>query len=73
MGDRLPSSYAKVRVCYDQLTPARICRGGTKVEVWTPQSAFAKCNRSADANGAMYNAMILPYAAGPMALAGFTW
>ena len=33
--------------------------GGTKVEVWTPASAFTKCNRSGD-DGPMYNAMILP-------------
>lgn len=48
--------------------------GGTKVEVWTPKSAYAKCNRTDVAvNGPMYNAMILPYAEGPMQVAGFTW
>ena len=48
---------------------------GTKVEVWSPQAAYAKCNRTdLPANGGqMYNAMILPYAAGPMAISGFAW
>jgi len=46
--------------------------GGTKLEVWTPASAFGACNRTGEPPP-MYNAMILPYAQGPMALAGFTW
>jgi len=46
--------------------------GGTKVEVWTPSRSYSKCNRSGD-NGPMYNAMILPYAVGPMTISGFTW
>lgn len=46
--------------------------GGTKIEVWVPSEAYAQCNRSGD-NGPMYNAMIVPYATGPMAIAGFTW
>ena len=31
------------------------------------------CNRTDGTEGPMYNAMILPYAQGPMALSGFTW
>ena len=42
--------------------------------VWTPKEAYAKCNRTdAAVDGPMYNAMILPYAEGPMQVAGFTW
>ena len=49
--------------------------GGTKVEVWSPKKALARCghNSSDVADGPMYNAMILPYAEGPMALSGFLW
>lgn len=47
--------------------------GGTKVEVWTPKKSYAQCNRTDGVEGAMYNAMILPYAEGPMALSGITW
>lgn len=46
--------------------------GGTKVEVWTPAKAFGKCNRTG-VDGPMFNAMILPYASGPMSIAGFAW
>ena len=46
--------------------------GGTKLEVWTPPDAFGACGRAAEA-APMYNAMIVPYTVGPMALAGFTW
>ena len=46
--------------------------GGTKVEVWTPKTAYPACNRTGY-DGPMYNAMILPYAHGPMALSGVTW
>lgn len=49
--------------------------GGTKVEVWAPEAAYASCNRTGLPvyGGPMYNAMILPYAEGPMAISGFTW
>ena len=49
--------------------------GGTKVEVWTPKNSYAACNRTGPeaVDGPMYNAMILPYAEGPMALSGITW
>lgn len=49
--------------------------GGTQVELWSPKSAFDACKREAPSggNGALYNAMIVPYTVGPMALAGFTW
>ena len=46
--------------------------GGTKVEQWSPRESLAACNRS-DSSGEMYNAMILPYAVGPMQLTGFAW
>ena len=46
--------------------------GGTKVEVWAPPSAYAACGRAV-AVAPMYNAMIVPYQVGPMALAGFAW
>ena len=46
--------------------------GGTKLEVWTPPDAFGACGRAVEA-APMYNAMIVPYTVGPMALAGFTW
>eukprot|EP00966_Prymnesium_polylepis_P109307 2530265-Prymnesium_polylepis.2 len=47
--------------------------GGTKVDVWSPAAAYDKCNRTdlPIHGGPMYNAMILPYAQGPMALSGF--
>lgn len=49
--------------------------GGTPLEVWTPSAAYAQCNRSAPYlhGPPMYNAMMHPYAHGPMALAGFTF
>ena len=46
--------------------------GGTKLEVWTPPDAFGACGRTVE-TAPMYNAMIVPYTVGPMALAGFTW
>lgn len=51
--------------------------GGTKLEVWTPSATFTTCNASAPPpyphGGPMYNAMILPYAQGPMSLSGVWW
>ena len=46
--------------------------GGTPVEHWADPAAFARCNRTDD-DSTLYNAMINPYAVGPMALTGFTW
>jgi len=46
--------------------------GGTKVEVWTPATAYGACNRTGE-DGPMYNAMVLPYTVGPMALSGFVF
>lgn len=43
--------------------------GGTKVEVWTSAESFTECNRTGVA-GPMYNAMVLPYAYGPMQMKG---
>ena len=56
-------------------------RGGTKVEVWSPPEAFAKCGRNVSGDdrtqtaggGNMFNAMIHPYTIGPMALSGYAW
>jgi sialate O-acetylesterase len=49
--------------------------GGTKLQVWVPAPTFAKCGLPAPFpdGGPMWNAMILPYATGPMALSGFAW
>jgi len=50
--------------------------GGTKLEQWSSAEAIASCNATGfypDHAGYMFNAMILPYAVGPMALSGFTW
>ena len=43
--------------------------GGTKLEVWTPPTAYGTCGRAVEA-APQFNAMIVPYAVGPMALAG---
>ena len=32
--------------------------GGTKLEVWTPASAYGACNRTGQPDGPMYNAMV---------------
>ena len=50
--------------------------GGTKLEVWVPAAALAECNATSSftpGDGPMWNAMILPYTVGPMAIAGFAW
>jgi len=50
--------------------------GGTKLEAWAPAATFRECDASSaftPGDGPMFNAMIRPYAVGPMALAGFTW
>ena len=46
--------------------------GGTTVEQWSPDSAYAVCNRTQGNNG-LYNAMIVPYTVGPFTIKGFTW
>ena len=45
--------------------------GGTSVEQWTPPATTMACGHAS--SGELYNAMIAPYAVGPMALRGFTW
>ena len=47
--------------------------GGTKVEQWMPAqtSVVAGCGHAS--SGELYNAMIAPYAIGPLALDGFIW
>ena len=45
--------------------------GGTRIESWMTQAAIAPCGGSAPAN--LYNAMIVPFTVGPMAVTGFTW
>lgn len=45
---------------------------GTRIEFWTPAESFSRCNRS-ETDGPMYNAMIRPYAIGPMSISGFAW
>ena len=45
--------------------------GGTRVEQWTPPQSTAECGHAS--SGELYNAMIVPYTVGPMAVSGFTW
>jgi sialate O-acetylesterase len=45
--------------------------GGTRVEQWTPPETTAHCGHLS--SGELYNAMIVPYSVGPMAVSGFTW
>eukprot|EP00656_Telonema_subtile_P017772 TRINITY_DN19580_c0_g1_i3.p1 TRINITY_DN19580_c0_g1~~TRINITY_DN19580_c0_g1_i3.p1 ORF type:complete len:367 (-),score=43.37 TRINITY_DN19580_c0_g1_i3:28-1128(-) len=45
--------------------------GGTKVEQWMPAETSAACGHAS--TGELYNAMIVPYTVGPMAVTGFTW
>ena len=45
--------------------------GGTRVEQWTTPESTAHCGHKS--TGELYNAMIVPYSVGPMALSGFTW
>ena len=50
--------------------------GGSKLEQWAPAATFDDDCHAAVAyphDGPMYNAMIRPYAVGPMAVAGFAW
>jgi sialate O-acetylesterase len=45
--------------------------GGTRVEQWTTPASTAHCGHTS--TGELYNAMIVPYSVGPMAVSGFTW
>ena len=45
--------------------------GGTRVEQWTTAESTAVCGHRS--SGELYNAMIVPYSVGPMAVSGFTW
>lgn len=45
--------------------------GGTKDEQWMPAETSLQCGHAS--TGELYNAMIAPYAVGPMAVTGFTW
>lgn len=45
--------------------------GGTEIELWSPPSALAACNKTG--GSPLYNAMIAPYTVGPMALSGMLW
>ena len=45
--------------------------GGTKVELWTTPESTKPCGHLSQ--GILYNAMIVPYSVGPMAVSGFTW
>lgn len=45
--------------------------GGTPVEDWTTPESTAVCGHASSGN--LYNAMIVPYSVGPMAVSGFTW
>ena len=45
--------------------------GGTRVESWTTPESTAHCGHNS--SGELYNAMIVPYSVGPMAVSGFTW
>jgi len=45
--------------------------GGTRVEQWMSPSTSLPCGHAS--SGELYNAMIVPYTVGPMAVTGFTW
>jgi sialate O-acetylesterase len=45
--------------------------GGTLVEQWMSPETSLPCGHAS--TGELYNAMIVPYTVGPMALTGFTW
>merc|ERR1719453_2455502 len=45
--------------------------GGTRVEQWMSPESSLHCGHPS--SGELYNAMIVPYTVGPMALTGFTW
>lgn len=45
--------------------------GGTRVEQWMSPETSLHCGHAS--TGELYNAMIVPYTTGPMAVSGFTW
>eukprot|EP00440_Ansanella_granifera_P053408 gb/GFBE01057896.1/.p1 GENE.gb/GFBE01057896.1/~~gb/GFBE01057896.1/.p1 ORF type:complete len:540 (+),score=109.79 gb/GFBE01057896.1/:1-1620(+) len=45
--------------------------GGTRVEQWMSPETSKSCGHPS--TGELYNAMIVPYTVGPMAVTGFTW
>jgi len=45
--------------------------GGTTVQQWSSNDALSKCNGTGPGN--LWNAMIVPYTVGPMALKGAIW
>lgn len=45
--------------------------GGTPIQHWSSPDALAACKAPADS--VLWNAMMVPYAVGPMSLKGFTW
>ncbi|EOD27890.1 hypothetical protein EMIHUDRAFT_353684, partial [Emiliania huxleyi CCMP1516] len=46
--------------------------GGTQIQVWMPKAANEACHQGSW-SGDRYNAMIAPFAVGPMALSGAVW
>ena len=46
--------------------------GGTAIQVWLPPAANEMC-QAGNASGDRHNAMIAPYAVGPMQMAGILW
>jgi len=45
--------------------------GGTQVEQWMPPATSLPCGHAS--TGELYNAMVVPYTVGPMAVTGFIW
>jgi len=45
--------------------------GGTNINQWSSATANGKCNQSGSGN--LWNAMVVPYTVGPMALKGVVW
>ena len=45
--------------------------GGTRIELWMTHEASVPCGGKATSE--LYNAMIVPFSVGPMAVTGFTW
>ena len=47
--------------------------GATSIQEWMPMEALQACNHTVQTNGELFNAMIHPFAVGPLALASFQW
>jgi sialate O-acetylesterase len=45
--------------------------GGTPIQHWSSPEALTACHTGADS--VLWNAMMVPYTVGPMAVKGFTW